>query len=392
MVALEAMERARPVIAAEIGGLGELVRDGETGLLVAARRGRAAARGDRRLAGNLELAAQMGAGRPATARCATSSRSAASTGRRSSTASALDRRRRRAAGPLGHPRDRELGSAPAPGRPRPSRGPAPGRRAARARPRPARPASSGGTSRPVSPSTTISGAELTRVATTGFAASIASSSASPKPSQRAGWTSSSARRYHDGDVADAPRQVTRRRRRSRARSGPSPSTTSTARGSISRTCASARTATSTPFCSASRETHSRTRASSGQRHVRALPPGRRQAVEPVGDDLDLLRRQADRLDAVPPQRLRDRDHASRPPREQPLDVAERPAAERVVVVLGRHDRHGAGTEPAVDVSVHEMRVDDVRPQSRELPRTRRSSTGSMSRGHGSRTDSSPSSR
>jgi glycosyltransferase involved in cell wall biosynthesis len=34
MVALEAMERARPVIAAEIGGLGELVRDGETGLLV----------------------------------------------------------------------------------------------------------------------------------------------------------------------------------------------------------------------------------------------------------------------------------------------------------------------------------------------------------------------
>ena len=34
MVALEAMERARPVIAAGIGGLGELVVDGETGLLV----------------------------------------------------------------------------------------------------------------------------------------------------------------------------------------------------------------------------------------------------------------------------------------------------------------------------------------------------------------------
>jgi glycosyltransferase involved in cell wall biosynthesis len=34
MVALEAMERARPVIAAEIGGLGELVQHGETGLLV----------------------------------------------------------------------------------------------------------------------------------------------------------------------------------------------------------------------------------------------------------------------------------------------------------------------------------------------------------------------
>ena len=36
MVALEAMERARPVIAAAIGGLGELVRDGETGVLVPA--------------------------------------------------------------------------------------------------------------------------------------------------------------------------------------------------------------------------------------------------------------------------------------------------------------------------------------------------------------------
>jgi glycosyltransferase involved in cell wall biosynthesis len=34
MVALEAMERARPVIAAAIGGLEDLVRDGETGLLV----------------------------------------------------------------------------------------------------------------------------------------------------------------------------------------------------------------------------------------------------------------------------------------------------------------------------------------------------------------------
>ncbi len=36
MVALEAMERARPVIAASIGGLDDLVRDGETGLLVPA--------------------------------------------------------------------------------------------------------------------------------------------------------------------------------------------------------------------------------------------------------------------------------------------------------------------------------------------------------------------
>ena len=34
MVALEAMERARPVIAAAIGGLGDIVRERETGLLV----------------------------------------------------------------------------------------------------------------------------------------------------------------------------------------------------------------------------------------------------------------------------------------------------------------------------------------------------------------------
>jgi glycosyltransferase involved in cell wall biosynthesis len=34
MVALEAMERARPVVATDIGGLSDIVRDGETGLLV----------------------------------------------------------------------------------------------------------------------------------------------------------------------------------------------------------------------------------------------------------------------------------------------------------------------------------------------------------------------
>ena len=39
---------------------------------------------------------------------------------------------------------------------------------------------------PVSPSTTISGIELTSLATTGSRASIASSSTSPNPSQRAG--------------------------------------------------------------------------------------------------------------------------------------------------------------------------------------------------------------
>ena len=54
MVALEAMERARPVIAAEIGGLGELVRDGETGLLVAPGEAEPLRAAIVRLAGNLD--------------------------------------------------------------------------------------------------------------------------------------------------------------------------------------------------------------------------------------------------------------------------------------------------------------------------------------------------
>ena len=60
MVALEAMERARPVIAAAIGGLGELVRDGETGLLVPPGEAEPLREAIVRLAGDLELARRMG--------------------------------------------------------------------------------------------------------------------------------------------------------------------------------------------------------------------------------------------------------------------------------------------------------------------------------------------
>jgi glycosyltransferase involved in cell wall biosynthesis len=60
MVALEAMERARPVIAAEIGGLGELVRDGETGLLVPPGEAEPLTEAILRLAGDLRLARQFG--------------------------------------------------------------------------------------------------------------------------------------------------------------------------------------------------------------------------------------------------------------------------------------------------------------------------------------------
>ena len=60
MVALEAMERARPVIAAEIGGLGELVRHGETGLLVPPAEVEPFARAIVELASDPARAAQMG--------------------------------------------------------------------------------------------------------------------------------------------------------------------------------------------------------------------------------------------------------------------------------------------------------------------------------------------
>jgi glycosyltransferase involved in cell wall biosynthesis len=60
MVALEAMERARPVIAAEIGGLGELVEEGVTGLLVPPGEADPLAEALVRLGADLELAAEMG--------------------------------------------------------------------------------------------------------------------------------------------------------------------------------------------------------------------------------------------------------------------------------------------------------------------------------------------
>src|SRR6266496_1242313 len=60
MVALEAMERGRPVIAADIGGLGELVEHEVTGLLVPPGEAEPLARALERLGVDLELAARMG--------------------------------------------------------------------------------------------------------------------------------------------------------------------------------------------------------------------------------------------------------------------------------------------------------------------------------------------
>jgi glycosyltransferase involved in cell wall biosynthesis len=61
MVALEAMERGRPVIAAEIGGLGELVQEGETGRLVPAGEVEPLRRAIVELGRDPELARRMGA-------------------------------------------------------------------------------------------------------------------------------------------------------------------------------------------------------------------------------------------------------------------------------------------------------------------------------------------
>ena len=61
MVALEAMERARPVIASSVGGLPEIVADGETGLVVPPADVDALAAAIVALAADLPRAAQLGA-------------------------------------------------------------------------------------------------------------------------------------------------------------------------------------------------------------------------------------------------------------------------------------------------------------------------------------------
>jgi glycosyltransferase involved in cell wall biosynthesis len=60
MVALEAMERGRPVIASAVGGLPEIVADGETGLVVPAGDAEALGEAIVALASDLERAAAMG--------------------------------------------------------------------------------------------------------------------------------------------------------------------------------------------------------------------------------------------------------------------------------------------------------------------------------------------
>ena len=86
MVALEAMERARPVIASAVGGLPEIVADGETGLVVAAGRRGGARGGDRRARGRPRPRGGDGASRARARARRVHARSAARSGSRRSTA------------------------------------------------------------------------------------------------------------------------------------------------------------------------------------------------------------------------------------------------------------------------------------------------------------------
>ena len=223
--------------------------------------------------------------------------------------------------------------------------------------------SSGATRIPVSPSATSSGMELTRLATIGFAQSIASRSARPNPSQRAGWTSTVRLAEQRRHVADTPRQ-------------PQPL------GDAELAREEREVASLGPFAE---DDQHRLRRQPGQRphcdiqpllllearhrdqHARALwqpevgvrPPCLRRRVEPVMDDLDLVRRQPDALDAEPRERLSDRDDPRRPPGERALDEAERPRPERIVVVLGRDEPRPPAAERAVEIRVDEVCVQDV---------------------------------
>ena len=70
------------------------------------------------------------------------------------------------------------------------------------------------------------------------------------------------------------------------------------------------------------------------------------------------------LTVEPCESLRDAEDERRPAGEQALEIAPLPRPKRIVVVLGR-DEHRSGTrrgDRAVHVRVHEMRVNDVRPE------------------------------
>ena len=215
------------------------------------------------------------------------------------------------------------------------------------------------------PSTTISGTALTRVATTGSPASIASSSTIPKPSQRDESTKTSARSSQSrisvrpGSVTAPPKpELFHESARLLARAGPYPGSPAALPAASRRTSANARSSVAWSFCSISRPTAG---ASGGGRwnaglRRRRLGPRRGQLVEPVVD-----RRRAR---SVVPGLLEeaangvgDRDQRPRAARERAVDVPERAEQVAVVVVAGRDGRTPEVAQ-AGDRAVH-VRVDEM---------------------------------
>ena len=196
-------------------------------------------------------------------------------------------------------------------RPRRTAAPARGRARARRSPRRAPSASSGGTTRPVSPSSTISGSPPTSVTIAARPRSAASSATMPKPSPREGTTTIALRSYtslHGADLAEK-RDARREPRRAAAQPRlPSPAISSVRSGSCSRAVANARNRTSNPLIGISRPTRSEPRRVGRRRRLRPRldavvhdgeivdgePLGRREVAREAVRDRDLRVREARR--------------------------------------------------------------------------------------------------
>jgi len=371
MVALEAMERSRPVIAAEIGGLGELVRDGETGILVPAGEAEPLERAIVRLAGDLELARRMGeAGRArAHARFLQllhRAHRAAVRGR--ARARGLERRVERS-GAVGHPGDRELAQRPL------ASGRAERRLVERAQDR-------RGERRGVVRPHEIAGLAVDDELRQRADVRGDDGQSGEHRLEHAEPEALPARRVDEHDRAPEPRCDVRHpaeqehapldaelpREREQGTALLLRRRDDDEHGVVGqeRQCADRDVDALLRHEPRDREEDSRAR---GHAVYRVGAPGRGQVVHPVMDRLDLARRDADPVDREAPQRVGDRDDAGRRCGERALDVPERTDAERVVVVLRRDELRAAqpGGDAAVDVCMNEVRVYHLGAQLAQQP-------------------------
>ena len=196
------------------------------------------------------------------------------------------------------------------------------------------------------------GIELTAVATTGRAHSIASSSASPNPSQRAGWTTTFARRSHQATSPTRPGSRPRRR---------APISPPARRAPPARSLAEhdeLRGQDAAPASPRARRSR-RPRPSGGRGGRRRRARARRQGARahPAAPTARAERRArsarpeacAGKSHDVPVEAresLGDADDERRLTGEQPLEIAPFPGAKRIVVVL-RRDEHRSGARAAI---------------------------------------------